>query len=132
MLPASKDGVLHRRFHTLRILWALADMSGLCFLAGSETHTHGKNTTGMTSTIPLRIRSREGTDICNFGVPSPLDFFMFLQWIFCFFVRKSPQNVKKVARSPGRAKSVESCHVFSLFFGKRRGNHKKTRIMYAH
>ena len=46
-------------------------------------------------------------------------FFYFLHWIFfpflqvflCNLVRKSPQNVEKIARFPGGEKSAESCHV---------------------
>ena len=49
----------------------------------------------------------------------PWIFWNFLQWIFlpfppgfpCNLVRKSPQNVDKIARFPGGAKRVESCHV---------------------
>ena len=34
-----------------------------------------------------RLRPRQGTEICNFGVPSPLDFFLnFLRWIFFPFL----------------------------------------------
>ena len=29
-----------------------------------------------------RVRPRQGTEICNFGAPSPLDFLNFLPWIF--------------------------------------------------
>ena len=32
------------------------------------------------------VRPRQGTEICNFGVPSPLEA---LHWIFCFFSRFS-------------------------------------------
>ena len=35
------------------------------------------------------VRPRQGTEICNFGVPSPLDFLSFLQWNFCLFSRRS-------------------------------------------
>ena len=31
-----------------------------------------------------RVRPQQGTEICNFGAPSPLDSFNFLQWLFCF------------------------------------------------
>ena len=33
------------------------------------------------------VRPRQGTEICNFGEPSPLDFLNFLQWIFFLFSR---------------------------------------------
>ena len=32
------------------------------------------------------VRPRQGTEICNFGAPSPLEA---LHWIFCFFSRFS-------------------------------------------
>ena len=31
-----------------------------------------------------QVRPQQGTEICNFGEASPLDFFNFLQWIFPF------------------------------------------------
>ena len=46
-----------------------------------------------------RIRPRQGTGICNFGAPSPLDFLNLLQWIFpflCKLERKWPRNVRKL------------------------------------
>ena len=76
----------------------------------------------MTLTLTLfsgRVRPQQGTEICNLGEPSPLDFFLycpvdfpFLQ-VFCvvYLLRKSPQNVEKIARIPGGEKSVKSCHV---------------------
>ena len=35
------------------------------------------------------LRPRQGTEICNFGAPAPLDFFLniFLQWIFFLFLQ---------------------------------------------
>ena len=72
------------------------------------------------------IRPRQGTEICNFREISPLDFLNYLQCIFpfspgllCNVVRKSPQNVEKIARFPGGEKGTESCHVsvwLSWFF----------------
>ena len=48
--------------------------------------------------------TRQGTEICNFGAPSPLEA---LHWIFCFFSRfsvsfseTSPLNLEKVAKNP--------------------------------
>ena len=38
-----------------------------------------------------RVRPRQGTEICNFGAPSPLDFFCFFSSIFlCNLVRRAP------------------------------------------
>ena len=61
------------------------------------------------------VRPRQGTEICNFGEVSPLDFlncFPFSPGFLCSLVRKWPQNVEKVARFPGGEKSAEPCHVF--------------------
>ena len=51
-----------------------------------------------------RVRPRQGTEICNFGAPSPLEA---LHWIFCFFSsfyvqssKASPLNLEKVAKNP--------------------------------
>ena len=41
-----------------------------------------------------QVRPRQGTDICNFGAPSPLEA---LHWIFCFF---SSSNVQFSKTSP--------------------------------
>ena len=65
------------------------------------------------------VRLRQGTEICNFGVLSPLDsfefspvdYFHFSSGFLCNLVRKSPQNVEKIGRCRGREKSVEACHV---------------------
>ena len=60
--------------------------------------------------------------------PSRLDFFKFSPVdspfspdFLCNLVRKSPQNVKKISRSPGGEKSIESCDVFGClgFFRSR-------------
>ena len=75
------------------------------------------------------IRPRQGTEICDFGAPSPLDFSNCLEWIFpvspdflCSLVRKSPQQVEKIARFPGGDKSAESRHVSGChgFFGPKK------------
>ena len=72
------------------------------------------------------VRPRQGTDICNFRAPSPLDFLVspvyvlpFSPGALCNLVRKSPQHMEKIARSPGGEKSAESCHVSGChgFFG---------------
>ena len=58
---------------------------------------------------------RQGTEICNFGLPSPLDVLNYLQWslvlfsrpCLCNLARKSPQDVK----SSGGENCVKACHV---------------------
>ena len=77
--------------------------------------------------ISGHVRPRLGPEIRNFGKISPLEFFEFSPvdylpfspGFLCNFVRKRPQNVEKIARFPGREKSVESCHVSGChgFFG---------------
>ena len=55
--------------------------------------------------ISGHVQPRQGTAICNFGGPSPLDFFEFSPVDFfpfspglmCKLVRKSPENVEKIA-----------------------------------
>ena len=90
------------------------------------------------------VRPWQGTEICNFGAPSPLDFFEispvdffpFSPGLLCNQVRKSPQKVEKIARFLGGEKSLESCHVsalsfLSLFFWKKaRKTTKKTRTLH--
>ena len=51
-----------------------------------------------------QVRPRQGTEICNFGAPSPLEA---LHWIFCFFSgiymqfsKTSPLNLEKAAKNP--------------------------------
>ena len=66
----------------------------------------------------VHVRPQQGTKICDFGAPSPLDFLILIQRIFfifsrflCNLPRTSPQNVGKIARFPVGEGSVESCHV---------------------
>ena len=72
----------------------------------------------LTTSIRTRSTTTRGTEICNFGVPSPLDVFFspvdfspFSPGLLCNLVRERPQNVEKIARFSGGEKSVESCHV---------------------
>ena len=69
------------------------------------------------------IRPRQGTEICNFGAPSPLEA---LHWIFCSFSRFYVQFSKKSPRKSGESSEkssgenrVKSCHVCGChgFFG---------------
>ena len=61
------------------------------------------------------IRPRQGTEICSFGAPSPLEA---LLWIFCSFSRFYLQFSKKRPRKSGESSKkssgenrVKSCHV---------------------
>ena len=65
--------------------------------------------------MPGPIRPRQGTEICNFGAPSPLEA---LHWIFCSFSRFYLQFSKKSHRKSGESSEkssgenrVKSCHV---------------------
>ena len=80
-----------------------------------------------------RVRPRQRTEICNFWEYLPLDFSIFSSGFFpsspgfcvMYVVRKSPQNVEKIARFPGGERSVESYHVmvFSVpSFAKEKGS----------
>ena len=85
----------------------------------------------MIGRLSGHVRPRQGTEICNFGAPSPLDFFRFSPVDFfpfspgllCNLVRKWPQNVEKIARFPGGEKGAESCHACAChgFFGPETG-----------
>ena len=70
-----------------------------------------------------RVRPRQGTEICNFGAPSPLEA---LHWIFCFFSSISVQFSKTSPLKSGESSEkssgenrVKSCHVCGCrgFFG---------------
>ena len=70
-----------------------------------------------------QVRPRQGTEICNFGAPSPLEA---LHWIFCFFssfyVQFSKTNPLKSGESSEKSSGengVKSCHVCGChgFFG---------------
>ena len=64
------------------------------------------------------MSTKQGTEMCNFGAPSPLDFFFGVfpsGFFFCFspsllcnlnLGRKWAQNVEKIARSPGGEKKA--------------------------
>ena len=69
------------------------------------------------------VRPRQGTEICNFGAPSPLEA---LHWIFCFFSSiyvqfsktSPPKSGENSEKSSGESR-VKSCHVCGChgFFG---------------
>ena len=76
------------------------------------------------------VRPRQGTEICNFGAPSPLEA---LHWIFCSFSRFYVQFSKKSPRKSGESSEkssgenrVKSCHVCGChgFFGPEKGVEK--------
>ena len=69
------------------------------------------------------VRPRQGTEICNFGAPSPLEA---LHWIFCFFssiyVQFSKTSPLKSGESSEKSRGEnreKSCHVCGChgFFG---------------
>ena len=69
------------------------------------------------------IRPPQGTEICNFRAPSPLDFLNFLQWMFsCFFrlflcnlVKNRPEMWRNCPISERRKKHLFCASVFSFF-----------------
>ena len=70
-----------------------------------------------------QVRPRQGTEIYNFGVPSPLEA---LHWIFCFFSsiyvqfsKTSPLKSGESSEKSSGENRVKSCHVCAChgFFG---------------
>ena len=70
-----------------------------------------------------QVRPRQGTEICNFGAPSPLEA---LHWIFCFFSsiyvqfsKTSPLKSGESSEKSSGENRVKSCHVCGChgFFG---------------
>ena len=70
-----------------------------------------------------RVRPRQGTEICNFGAPSPLEA---LHWIFCFlssfyvqFRKTSPLKSGESSEKSSGENRVKSYHVCGChgFFG---------------
>ena len=71
-----------------------------------------------------QVRPRQGTEICNFGAPSPLEA---LHWIFCFFSsmyvqfsKTSPLKSGESSEKSSGENRVKSCHVCGChgFFGR--------------
>ena len=82
--------------------------------------------TGRKDYCSGRVQPRQGTEIYNFGAPSPLDFLSFLQWILSFFFRFYVQFSQEIAPNcgencpmSGRRKRhrILSPLWLSLFFG---------------
>ena len=76
--------------------------------------------------ISGQVRPRQGTEICNFGAPSPLEA---LHWIFCFFSsvyvqfsKTSPLKSGESCEKSSGENRVKSCHVCGChgFFRLRR------------
>ena len=115
--------------------------SKLLALQKKSGKTPGKSQTGpLNSASPLsenstletafdpfpisgHVRPRQGTEICNFGAPSPLEA---LHWIFCFFSsiyvqfsKTSPLKSGERSEKSGGENRVKSCHVCGChgFFG---------------
>ena len=62
-----------------------------------------------------QVRPRQGTEICNFGAPSPLEA---LHWIFCFvssiyvqFSKTSPLKSGESSEKSSGENRVKSCHI---------------------
>ena len=71
-----------------------------------------------------RVQPRQGTEICNFGSPSPLFFLNYFQLIFpfspgflCNFVRTSPEIWRALPDFRAEKESLTSCHASGWFFG---------------
>ena len=73
--------------------------------------------------ISGQVRPRQGTEICNFGAPSPLEA---LHWIFCFFSsiyvqfsKTSPLKSGESSEKSSGENRDKSCHVCGChgFFG---------------
>ena len=67
-----------------------------------------------------QVRPRQGTEICNFGAPSPLDFFCFFSnYIYVQFSKTSPLKSGESSEKSSGENRVKSCHVCGChgFFG---------------
>ena len=119
------------------------------FLAWEKSHlAGGRHTWGSLISVPLalrvffflgggeyifffsgpkvssgQVRPRQGTEICSFGAPSPLEA---LHWIFCFlssidvqFSKTSPLKSGESSEKSSGENRVKSCHVCGChgFFG---------------
>ena len=86
-----------------------------------------------------QVRPRQGTEICNFGAPSPLKA---LHWIFCFFSsvyvqfrKTSPLKSGESSEKSSGENRVKSCHVCGChgFFGleiRRRLNRLENNLVW--
>ena len=66
-----------------------------------------------------QVQPRQGTEICNFGAPSPLEA---LHWIFCFFSsvyvqfsKTSPLKSGESSETSSGENRVKSCHVCGCY-----------------
>ena len=114
-----------------------------------ETLESKQKTPQKTEEIPSivnsgHVRPRQGTEICNFGAPSPLEA---LHWIFGFFSsfyvqfsKTSPLKSGESSEKSSGENRVKSCHVCGChgFFGpeKHQGNknikEKKDRVEFPY
>ena len=87
---------------------------------GREARKKGRSENCMESG---QVRPRQGTEICNFGAPSPLEA---VHWIFCFFSsiyvqfsKTSPLKSGESSENSSGENRVKSCHVCGCrgFFG---------------
>ena len=88
----------------------------ICFLADINYSERTRSTTTRDRNLQFR-----GFSPLEFGRFSPVflqcisssELFPFSPGFLCNLVRKSPQNVERIARFPGGVKVAESCHVSS-------------------
>ena len=86
-----------------------------------------ENASRLDALMAASVRPRQGTEICNFGAPSPLEA---LHWIFCFFSsiyvqfsKTSPLKSGESSEKSSGENRVKSCHVCGChgFFGPEKG-----------
>ena len=58
-----------------------------------------------------QVRPRQGTEICNFGAPSPLEDFLLLSSIYVQFGKMSPRKSGESSGKSSGESRVKSCHV---------------------
>ena len=94
---------------------ALGCSSG-CSFESSKVRTRS------TTTRDRNLQFRDAVSTGFLGIFSS-GFFPLSPGLLCNLVRKSPQNVEKIARFPGGEKGEESCHVSGChgFFGPEKG-----------
>ena len=96
---------------------------GFFFFRGSFQRKETPRCFDFFSCFPLffqsgQARPRQGTEVCNFGAPSPLEA---LHWIFCFFSsiyvqfsKTSPPKSGESSEKSSGENRAKSCHVLWL------------------
>ena len=97
--------------------------SPFCNILRDTCATPHKTNTKIFWPLLRTVRPRQGTEICNFGAPSPLEA---LHWIFCFFSsiyvqfsKTSPLKSGESSEKSSGENRFKSCHVCGChgFFG---------------